>query len=194
MIDIQFGSQHRLDLIKYFIKKTNCQNYLEIGCDKNQIWDHIKVANKFGVDPRRGGNLRMTSDEFFSKNSISFDVVFIDGLHEYEQVTRDFDNSLKYLTDSGIIIIHDMLPRNKEMADPNNICSGSWLGDVYKLAFDLSNRTDITFKLVLIDQGCGIVFKKQNNQNFNFNKADWNYYVNNWSKLPLISFNEAINL
>jgi hypothetical protein len=87
-----------------------------------------------------------------------------------------------------------MLPRNEIMANPNKTCSGSWLGDVYKLAFDLSNRKDILFKLVLIDQGCGVVFKKSNLENYNFKKADWNYYVTNWKNLPLVKFDEIIKL
>lgn len=193
MIEINFGPEHRLDLIEFFVEKTNCTSYLEIGCDKNQIWDHILIENKIGVDPRRGGNMRMTSDDFFKQNTNFFDLVFIDGLHEYHQVTRDFENSLGCLNNQGVIIIHDMLPRNKEMADPNKICSGDWLGDVYKLAFDLSNRKDILFKLVLIDQGCGIVVKQPNNHACDFKKADWEYYTNNWKDLPLIKFNEISN-
>lgn len=190
MIDIKFGKENRLDLIKFYIHKTNCKSYLEIGCDKNQVWNNINVETMFGVDPNRGGNMRMTSDEFFANNDHWFDIVFIDGLHVYEQVTRDVENSLNFLNSNGVIIIHDMLPRTQEMADPTKICKGSWLGDVYKLAFDLSNRSDITFKLVLIDQGCGIITKLENQFPSSFSKADWNYYVDNWKKLPLINFNE----
>jgi hypothetical protein len=192
MIDINFGPQSRLDLIQYCINKTSCKSYLEIGCDKNQIWNNIKVDTMFGVDPARGGNMRMTSDEFFKlkKNRTMFDVIFVDGLHEYQQVTRDVENSLYRLNDGGIIIIHDMLPRTEEMADPNVICKGSWLGDVYKLAFDLSNRSDIMFKLLLIDQGCGVVIKTPSPSSSSFQKADWEYYVEHWTELPLISFED----
>ena len=188
MIEINFGPQTRLELIQHFINKTNCKSYLEIGCDKNQIWDHIDVDTMFGVDPRRGGNMRMTSDEFFKTNNKKFDVAFVDGLHEYSQVSRDVENSLNALNDNGVVIIHDMLPRNEAMADPDVICGGSWLGDVYRLAFDLANRQDITFKLVLIDQGCGVVVKQPNKNPSNFNKANWDYYVENWRNLPLVDY------
>jgi hypothetical protein len=195
-LTIDFGKETRLDLIQHFINKVNCKNYLEIGCDRNQIWDHINVKNKFGVDPRRGGNIRLTSDEFFEQNKDNnlFDVIFIDGLHTYDQVSKDVKNSLDCLNENGVIIIHDMLPRTEEMADPNIICSGSWLGDVYKLSFDLANRTDVLFKLILIDQGCGVLFKKPNIQNYNFEKADWNYYVDHWEKLPLIQFADILKI
>ena len=194
MLEINFGSEHRLDLIKTFIEKTNCKSYLEIGCDKNQVWNHITVDTKFGVDPYRGGNMRMTSDEFFKQNTSLFDVIFIDGLHEYNQVARDFENSLEVLNTDGVIIIHDMLPRTEEMADPNVVCSGSWLGDVYKLAFDLANRKDVLFQMVMVDQGCGVVVKQPNLNDYNFEKADWGYYTNNWKKLPLISYDAALKI
>jgi len=191
MVEIKFGNQSRLDLIHFFIANTACKSYLEIGCDKNQVWDKIKnIKTMLGVDPVRGGNMRMTSDQFFSQNKHTFDVIFIDGLHTYEQVKRDVNNSLKVLNQNGVILIHDMLPRTKQMADPNKICKGAWLGDVYRLAFDLANRDDILFKLVLIDQGCGVVTKQNNPNPANFEKADWNYYCNNYKKLPLIEFND----
>ena len=33
----------------------------------------------------------MTSDEFFIQNKNTFDLIFIDGLHIYEQVIKDID-------------------------------------------------------------------------------------------------------
>ena len=34
----------------------------------------IKVKNKIGVDPLSGGNIKMTSNEFFNRNKIFFDL------------------------------------------------------------------------------------------------------------------------
>lgn len=56
---------HRLDLTHYLIKKNNYTDYLEIGCDQNQLFSKIKITNKFGVYPFGGGNVRKTSDQFF---------------------------------------------------------------------------------------------------------------------------------
>jgi hypothetical protein len=134
----------------------------------------------------------MTSDEFFSSNTKMFDVVFIDGLHIYDQVSRDFFNSLKFLKDGGIIILHDMLPRvpSEAIVPIPNGKSINWLGDVWRLSFDLSNRDDIVFQLVLIDCGCGIAWKGKNkSKNFNPDST-WDYYKSHWDNLPLVTFKD----
>ena len=67
----------------------------------------LPKKQKIGVDPFKGGTHRMSSDKFFKINKIFFDVVFIDGLHKYEQCQRDCMNSMKFLNQGGIIIFHD---------------------------------------------------------------------------------------
>ena len=79
----------RWDLIAYLIKKYNYTNYLEIGCDRDQLFSKVKIQNKIGVDPFSGGTVRKTSDKFFLENNEKFDIVFIDGLHIYSQVKKD---------------------------------------------------------------------------------------------------------
>ena len=59
---------YRWDLIEYLINKNNYSDYLEIGCDKDQLFSKIKIKNKIGVDPVSGGNVRKTSDDFFKEN------------------------------------------------------------------------------------------------------------------------------
>jgi len=194
MINIPFTSEHRLDLIQLAIKKTNARDYLEIGCDKNQIFSNINVKNKIGVDPARGGTLRMTSDDFFKNNKEKFDVVFVDGLHYYDQVKRDVENSLNVLKENGIIVIHDMLPKNKlhaEVPIPNPFRK-PWLGDVWRLGFDLMARSDIVFHIVKIDSGCGILWKgKQSSIDLNPINS-WDFYTANYNNLPLISFEDIV--
>jgi predicted O-methyltransferase YrrM len=191
MINIPFTKETRLDLIKLAIKTTNAKSYLEIGCDKNQIFSQLSVEHMVGVDPAKGGNVRMTSDEFFAQNNEMFDVIFIDGLHYYEQVGRDLDNALKVLTPGGIIILHDMLPiSEQEAVVPIPATKQVWLGDVWRLAFDLSKRTDVNFNLLLIDHGCGVVTKGPQTGIEIEIENSWGFYEQNWTKLPVISFDK----
>ena len=53
----------------------------------------------------------MTSDDFFRDNKEKFDLIFIDGLHETNQVDRDIENSLKFINKGGTILLHDCLPK-----------------------------------------------------------------------------------
>ena len=100
----------RIEIIQNIIDKKNYHNYLEIGCDRNENFSKIKIKSKTGVDPLRG-TIRKTSDEFFKSNKEEFDIIFLDGLHTYEQTIKDINNSLKFLNTRGVILIHDCLPK-----------------------------------------------------------------------------------
>ena len=49
----------------------------------------------------------MSSDNFFRENKEFFDVIYIDGWHGATQVTKDINNSWKFLKPRGIIICDD---------------------------------------------------------------------------------------
>lgn len=85
----------RTDIIQHFIDQRNFKNYLEIGCFRNENFNKIKIDNKVSVDPdpEAHATYQMTSDEFFANNKDTFDIVFIDGLHEHSQVYKDIVNS-----------------------------------------------------------------------------------------------------
>ena len=52
---------------------------------------------------------KLSSDEFFKINNNSFDVIYIDGYHQADQVLKDFINSWEVLNDQGIIIFDDYI-------------------------------------------------------------------------------------
>ena len=178
--------------------KANTCKYLEIGVFQNAIFDTIYLPkkNKFGVDPKSGGNFRMTSDEFFSKNKNKFDLIFIDGLHEYEQCQKDCVNALKSLQPNGIILLHDLLPQNPdEEYVPQR--TKTWTGDVWKVAVELASSENLDFRIVNIDHGVGILKKRKNYKykkiNSLLNKRFDSFYNVYFKKLPIISCNEAMN-
>ena len=96
---------NRVSFITAATQKFSDCRYLEIGCDNNICFKSIPVMNKIGVDPDRGGNIKDTSDNFFKNNKNRFDVIFIDGLHIYEQCRRDVINSLKVLDKNRYIFL-----------------------------------------------------------------------------------------
>ncbi|HEY2178188.1 MAG TPA: class I SAM-dependent methyltransferase, partial [Caulobacteraceae bacterium] len=112
---------------------------------------------KVGVDPAQGGTHRMTSDAFFAANRDRFDVVFIDGLHTYDQTRRDVVNALAAVRPGGWIALHDMFPRDWIEEHVPQISTSRWTGDPWKVAFELIASPDVDFRLVAIDHGVGIV-------------------------------------
>ena len=64
-IDFKFDDVYRWDLIDYLNNKYNFSSYLEIGCNDDELFSRIKIKNKIGIDPVIGGNMKITSDDFF---------------------------------------------------------------------------------------------------------------------------------
>ena len=185
---------YRWDLIEYLIKKNNYKNYLEIGCDKNQLFSKVNIGNKIGVDPVSGGNVRKTSDDFFKENKSNFDIVFIDGLHTYEQVKKDILNSVNCLLDEGIILVHDCMPDSLgKQAVPRY--KMQWNGDVWKAIVDLRQQENLEIYTCEIDQGIGVISKKKNTSILKLdkpiNKLKFKDYFNNYKEyMRVISLDE----
>jgi len=209
----------RYDLINYLIKKNNFKTYLEIGYQHGINYSNICIENKTTIDPYPSvtlNNLQMenkiyvdkdinlyltTSNTFFETFDHKYDIIFIDGLHTYEQVKLDFENSIKSLNENGLIVLHDMNPidvfhegriitgreRSKSFAD-----GGQWNGDCYKLAIDMYNgKYDYEYFTVDIDQGCMIVSKKLRNASKNNIEKSYDALLSNRkSILNLISYTE----
>ena len=151
----------RIEIIQNIINKQNYQNYLEIGCDKNENFSKIKIKNKIGVDPLRGGTIRKTSDEFFNSNTEKFDIIFLDGLHTYEQTIKDINNSLKFVKANGVIVIHDCLPKKIWNQIVPRIY-GHWNGDVWKAIVHSRTYQNADTYTCIADHGLGLIFKRKN--------------------------------
>ncbi|MDC1148758.1 class I SAM-dependent methyltransferase [Pelagibacteraceae bacterium] len=189
-----FYSRHAF-INKAISKFQNCK-YLEIGVNDNSVFNTIPlpIENKFGVDPEKGGNLKMTSDEFFKINNEKFDVVFIDGLHHFEQCRNDCINSLECLKPDGIIFIHDLLPRNfLEEKVPR--VQTSWTGDIWKISEEILISKNIDFKIVNIDMGIGILKPKKNFEYkiiSGIENKKYNDFLKLYPHLPIINSKEAL--
>jgi len=103
-IDFKFDNRFRWDLIEYLDNKYKFSSYLEIGCNDNELFSRIKIKNKIGIDPVIGGNMKITSDDFFNQNKDYFDCIFIDGLHIYDQVKKDIVNCINKIISKDDIV------------------------------------------------------------------------------------------
>ena len=139
----------------------------------------------------------MTSDEFFKNNKDQFDLIFIDGLHHYNQVKKDIINSVEVLKDGGIILMHDCLPRDYYyQAVPR--CQYDWNGDTWKAFLEFRSKQHIDGYCFYADQGIGVFLKRKNRNILNvdikdFSKFKFNDFAANYKHyLNLLEYEELI--
>ena len=189
----------RYEIIQKIIDKKKYKSYLEIGCFNDDTFNKIKITKKVGVDPKSGGNVRMTSDQFFDKYNDTFDIIFIDGLHIFEQVRKDIKNSLNILNHNGIILVHDCLPKkNRDQMVPRS--HENWNGDVWKAIVECRTLENIDTYTCLADQGIGAILKNKNKNilklnNKNFKKMKFReYYFNYKEYMNLINVEDLLKM
>jgi hypothetical protein len=193
----------RLFVVQHLMKKRRLNNYLEIGVFNGHIFFRIKSNFKIAVDPdfafdnaRKFGKILLNpynlynryfskaSDDFFKEDaqksfsSKKIEIALIDGMHEYDFAWRDVQNTLRYLDDNGVIVLHDCNPQSAEAA-----CSfeewkardfeGTWNGDVWKVILYLrSLQNDLNAFVLDCDHGLGIVTKGKNKNILPYSQED----------------------
>jgi hypothetical protein len=121
--------------------------YVEIGVERGAVIRLFgETAEVVGIDPEpqleqipaRARIFRQTSDEFFAAHDLAallggpFDLAFIDGLHTFEQVLKDFINLERFASPASLILIHDCLPLDRRTSTPERETI-FWTGDVWKI-------------------------------------------------------------
>lgn len=187
---------NRIAVVNLLLSKFSNPSYLEIGCATDTLFHSVPVIDKTGVDPVSGGNVRKTSDLFFSQNERKFHIIFIDGLHTYEQVRRDLINSFLSVRSGGWIALHDMLPLTWEEQHIPPVLPGAWTGDVWKIAFELAETEGVDFKILRVDHGIGLIKKIEGEVHLKdltdqLRSKQFNYYYENLSRLPIVDWEEA---
>ena len=167
-----------IDIINTF----KFDSYLEIGVDAGNTFNKVKCKRKVGVDPN--GNCathRMPSDYFFAKNKETFDLVFIDGLHEWKQCLNDIINANRILTSCGMILVHDVNPkRYHNQTVPRE--SREWNGDVWKAWLAILDINPEAYTIDF-DQGVGVTGKFKLPDPFVYMPIEWEEFVENKHKL-----------
>jgi hypothetical protein len=193
----------RLLILQTLMKQKRLNNYLEIGVFNGHIFFKVKSNFKIAVDPdfrfdfiRKTGKvllnpynvynnyIQKTSDDFFAQDAPrllskkKLDIALIDGMHEYAFALRDVENTLRYMNDDAIIIMHDCNPQTKESACSfaewkSKEFAGVWNGDVWKVIVHLrSLRNDVTAFVLDCDHGLGIITKKKSQDMLPFKQHD----------------------
>ena len=192
---------NRLQILNYLSKKRKAKNYLEIGVERGHVFLEVKCPRKIAVDPvfligikRFIRNLiaypynlsnkyfAKKSDDFFETNApkiyakSKIDLALVDGMHEYEFVLRDIENTVKYLSEDGVILVHDCNPMSIEASvsyseRKEKAYKGYWNGDVWKVILHIKSlRSDLSVFVLDCDQGIGVIIKKNNINLLSFNK------------------------
>lgn len=123
--------EDKAQIINKLIQLNGYTSYLEIGglpWDERSTYLKVQCNLKHTVDPLKnegdferhpgdvGTHFGLKSDDFFANNPENkYDIVFIDGYHEHQQVKRDIENSLHALKEGGIIFLHDMIPLTRDL-------------------------------------------------------------------------------
>ena len=160
MEDLRTAPEERHERLNALARVIYASKYLEIGVAEGVTFLRVDVPYKVAVDPRFKLDTRahagpgtvfheVTSDLFFSDLAAahsSFDLIFLDGLHTFEQTFRDFRSSLKYSNTKTVWLIDDTDPTGALAACPSltftvwarrifRIKDLDWMGDVFKVVF-----------------------------------------------------------
>ncbi len=136
------------------------RTYVEIGVETGESLVLVRPGTiAVGIDPAPGVLYELppttmlakqTSDEFFAQNRIAgflgelpIDLAFIDGMHLFEHVLRDFINCERHCTVESSILLDDCWPLDARTASRERVTQ-FWNGDVWRMIPALrKHRTDL---------------------------------------------------
>jgi tetratricopeptide (TPR) repeat protein len=171
---------HYRDVLARIHQLLRPRCYLEIGVDTGAT---LALAERselgVGVDPadtplvkRLPPHLRVfreESDRFFAERqrdslfgSRRVDLAFIDGMHQFEQVLRDFANAESWAHAGGTIVLHDCVPVVARTAARKR-ATKFWVGDTWKIVPALAAyRPELKLSTVLTPPSGLVVVRRLN--------------------------------
>lgn len=178
------GELAKMKHIHEIINERKPARYLEVGIFRCDTLFGVKSKLRVGVDPKPMIDLSvltqrlyvdacngertlifpMRSDNYFKNLYINdkFDVIFVDGFHEYEQALRDIENAMKVLDDKGVIFVHDVNPVGEAAMQTwyDGVDNGEWNGDVWRAMLELKER-GVKFHTIDIPHGLSVIEKQE---------------------------------
>ena len=162
-----------LHVLEFIHDRLKPRSYLEIGtaagaslrlasCPSLAIDPNFRLDRDALAWRKKTFLFQMTSDEFFAGYDLrhfipeGVDLAFLDGLHQYEYLLRDFINTERYAHPHSLIAMHDCYPVNTEITERKFTQNravyrtrGWWAGDVWKLLPILRRyRPDLDIKIL----------------------------------------------
>ena len=165
MAEVLMPGDTYMTLLSRFHDSLQPEAYLEIGVSRGEsLALASSTAKAIGIDPnpRIDQQIRslariypIGSDEFFDRYDLldelgtsRLPLAFIDGLHLFEQVLKDFINVEKYADRRTVVLIHDCLPVARILAT-RVPATNLWCGDVWKIIPCLIRyRPDLTVSVI----------------------------------------------
>ncbi len=161
--DATFETESYLTILKTLAQTVAPDTYLEIGIGPGWSQECFRgTPRTIGIDPAPKADLTAFPDlEFFHGTSDAYfaslegredrpraDVIFIDGLHESDQVLRDFVNAETVASPGALVILHDVIP-----LDPLSAAKDRkilfWAGDCWRALHFLANhRPDLDIAVI----------------------------------------------
>ncbi|MEP9352924.1 class I SAM-dependent methyltransferase [Xanthobacter sp. KR7-65] len=188
------------------------RRYLEIGVCTGDSLAQISCDRALGVDPdfRLSHNVaagkrdvrlfQMPSDLFFAEIDAAaalggpVDFAFLDGMHQFEYLLRDFYNTERISSPKALIAIHDCLPLSEAMIQRSaeeaiqlgqgSAHEGWWTGDVWKVVVILrALRPDL--RVICVDAPpTGLVFVSNLDPSNDTLERDYCAIVDQYAALP----------
>ena len=141
------SGEHYHLILKRFHELLQPTAYVEIGVARGETLAFALPETKaVGIDPDPKISHQLsdktevfpfTSDAFFDKYDLQkiangFELAFIDGLHLFEQVLKDFINIERCASKDTIVLLHDTIPPD-ELSGSREYIKPCWAGDCWKI-------------------------------------------------------------
>lgn len=206
VINQKFPGMGYFKVLKIMHQIIKPKIYLEIGVDRGQSFKLARPQTyAIGVDPapKLIADIEdnreihaMTSDDFFmtGKKAIELkgkvDFAFIDGLHTYEQVLKDFINLEKLAHKRSVVVFHDILPLDAKSSKKYRETK-VWMGDVWKILPCLSTyRPDLDLAIIPTAQS-GLLVVARCDSSSSILERNLNNYINEIDRLSFDDFKKV---
>ena len=198
------------DRINALAQINSASSYLEVGVEEGATFFAVDIQDKVAVDPTFRFDLhthsgphahfyQMTSDQFFrdpARAGRTFDFIYLDGLHTYEQTLRDFCASLECSTERTIWLLDDTIPSSWLAAQPKYLLNyprladyarrSPWMGDVFKIVLTIHDFFPQFSYVTFSGHGQTVLWREH--------RPDFRPTWNSLTKISKLSYRDSVRL